>query len=125
MTCAQGLLRLLWGGARSWSATGLGVPNATKLKSYCRIYLNMGQAAISTSSDYLALLCAGQSFFYKSNSYIYKSINPAYSFTIYNPTYNNNTNNAYSITSMPRETRVTRVISTVIYRVRQNDLTHL
>ena len=23
MTCAQGLLRLLWGGARSWSATGL------------------------------------------------------------------------------------------------------
>ena len=24
MTCAQGLLRLLWGGARSWSATGLG-----------------------------------------------------------------------------------------------------
>ena len=25
MTCAQGLLRLLWGGARSWSATGLGV----------------------------------------------------------------------------------------------------
>ena len=26
MTCAQGLLRLLWGGARSWSATGLGPP---------------------------------------------------------------------------------------------------
>ena len=25
MTCAQGLLRLLWGGARSWSATGLAV----------------------------------------------------------------------------------------------------
>ena len=23
MTCAQALLRLLWGGARSWSATGL------------------------------------------------------------------------------------------------------
>ena len=23
MTCAQGLLRLLWGGGRSWSATGL------------------------------------------------------------------------------------------------------
>ena len=23
MTCAQGLLRLLWGGARSWSAKGL------------------------------------------------------------------------------------------------------
>ena len=23
MTCAQGLLRLLWGGARSWSAMGL------------------------------------------------------------------------------------------------------
>ena len=23
MTCAQGLLRLLWGGAQSWSATGL------------------------------------------------------------------------------------------------------
>ena len=23
MPCAQGLLRLLWGGARSWSATGL------------------------------------------------------------------------------------------------------
>ena len=23
MTCAQGLLRLLWGGARSWSVTGL------------------------------------------------------------------------------------------------------
>ena len=23
MTCAQGLLRLPWGGARSWSATGL------------------------------------------------------------------------------------------------------
>ena len=23
MTCAQGLLRLLWGGARSWSATVL------------------------------------------------------------------------------------------------------
>ena len=23
MTCAQGLLRLLWGRARSWSATGL------------------------------------------------------------------------------------------------------
>ena len=26
MTCAQGLLRLLWGGARSWSATGLTIP---------------------------------------------------------------------------------------------------
>ena len=25
MTCAQELLRLLWGGARSWSATGLGI----------------------------------------------------------------------------------------------------
>ena len=24
MICAQGLLRLLWGGARSWSAMGLG-----------------------------------------------------------------------------------------------------
>ena len=23
MTCAQGLLHLLWGGAQSWSATGL------------------------------------------------------------------------------------------------------
>ena len=26
MTCAQGLLRLLWGGGRSWSATGLFIP---------------------------------------------------------------------------------------------------
>ena len=26
MTCEQGLLRLLWGGARSWSATALIVP---------------------------------------------------------------------------------------------------
>ena len=69
----------------------------------------MGQAAISTSSDYLALLYAEQSFFYKSNSYIHKSSNQAISFTIYNPTHNN-TNNAYSITSIPR---VTRVISTV------------
>ena len=42
---------------------------------WCRIYLNMGQAAISTSSDYLALLYAEQSFFYKSNSYIHKSSN--------------------------------------------------
>ena len=67
----------------------------------------MGQAAISTSSDYLALLYAEQSFFYKSNSYIYTSSNAANSFTIYNPTHNNNTNNAYSITSIPR------VISTV------------
>ena len=25
MTCEQGLLRLLWGGARSWSVTALGV----------------------------------------------------------------------------------------------------
>ena len=69
----------------------------------------MGQAAISTSSDYLALSYAEQSFFYNSNSYINKSNNSANSFTIYNPTHNN-TNNAYSITSIPR---VTRVISTV------------
>ena len=27
MTCAQGLLRLLWGGGRSWSATGLQYAN--------------------------------------------------------------------------------------------------
>ena len=32
MTCAQGLLRLLWGG-RSWSATGLLVPT----KKSCRL----------------------------------------------------------------------------------------
>ena len=82
---------------------------------FCRIYLNMGQDAVSTSSDYLALSYAEQNFFYKSSSYIYKSINPANLFTIYNPTHNNNTNNAYSITSIPRVTRVTRVISTVIY----------
>ena len=30
MTCAQGLLRLLWGGAQSWSATGLPVLLNTK-----------------------------------------------------------------------------------------------
>ena len=72
----------------------------------------MGQAAISTSSDYQALLYAAQSFFYKSNSYINKSINPANSFAIYNPTHNN-TNNAYSITSIPKVNRVTRVISTI------------
>ena len=70
----------------------------------------MGQAAISTSSDYLALSYAEQSCFYKLNSYINKSSNPANSFTIYNATHNNNTNNAYSITSV---LRVTRVISTV------------
>ena len=29
MTCAQGLLRLLWGGARSWSATGLRIMHPT------------------------------------------------------------------------------------------------
>ena len=29
MTCAQGLLRLLWGGARSWSATGLPMNTVT------------------------------------------------------------------------------------------------
>ena len=35
MTCAQGLLRLLWGGARSWSATGLllELPNQAALTS--------------------------------------------------------------------------------------------
>ena len=73
----------------------------------CRIYLNMGQAAISTNSDYLALSYAEQSCFHKSNSYIYKSISPAYSFTIYNPIHNNNTKDAYSITS------IFRVVSTV------------
>ena len=82
---------------------------------FCRVYLNMGQAAVSTSSDYLALPYAEQTFFYKSNSNNYKSINPTNLFTIYNPTHNNNTNNPYSITSIPRLTRVTKVISTVIY----------
>ena len=32
MTCAQGLLRLLWGGARSWSATGLADTKTYSLK---------------------------------------------------------------------------------------------
>ena len=32
MTCEQGLLRLLWGGARSWSATALPTTHRVALK---------------------------------------------------------------------------------------------
>ena len=35
MTCAQGLLRLLWGGARSWSATGL---HMSIMSAYCGVW---------------------------------------------------------------------------------------
>ena len=35
MTCAQGLLRLLWGGARSWSATGLDTNFLPKSRECC------------------------------------------------------------------------------------------
>ena len=45
-------------------------PFGRQLNGACRIYLNMGQAAISTSNDYRALSYAEQSFFYNSNSYI-------------------------------------------------------
>ena len=34
MTCAQGLLRLLWGGGRSWSATGLELERIEKAPLY-------------------------------------------------------------------------------------------
>ena len=37
MTCAQGLLRLLWGGARSWSATGLKVVEREGRHSNCYV----------------------------------------------------------------------------------------
>ena len=42
MTCAQGLLRLLWGGARSWSATALHQLHTNQIRSYfvCDAYNN-------------------------------------------------------------------------------------
>ena len=40
MTCAQGLLRLLWGGARSWSAMGLSV--YMYMTSHFRSMLQLG-----------------------------------------------------------------------------------
>ena len=44
MTCAQGLLRLLWGGDRSWSATGLAV-------QYNRTLAKPGPIALCNGSD--------------------------------------------------------------------------
>ena len=45
MTCAQGLLRLLWGGARSWSATGLRPPATKNFRSRFTV---VGMASLET-----------------------------------------------------------------------------
>ena len=45
MTCAQGLLRLLWGGARSWSATGLS-SHFTSFNSSVSVLMAFGEPLV-------------------------------------------------------------------------------
>ena len=53
MTCAQGLLRLLWGGGRSWSATGLII--GADFKYETRFFLSR----LISEKTQTATLCTG------------------------------------------------------------------